>query len=150
MRHHHGLQQRCLHRMNRRRAKVFLRRQHNFAHQINRHLIAQRQRPHRHSGLPRQIFDHGGRDAFHQHQLPFQQIIGHAAVGIKAAAVIDHNRRLFNSADKIHGCRQRRFAGFFTQNNFHQQHFLHRREKMNADEVFRLGSILRQRGDGQG
>ena len=82
--------------------------------------------------------------------MAFEQIICDAAIGIKTTAVIDDNRRLFDQADKVHGNGQSFVIGSFAENNFHQQHFFHRREEVNADKTLGICGILRQRCDGQG
>ena len=82
--------------------------------------------------------------------MAFVNIIADAAIGIKAARVMHHDRRFLDRADIIQSHGQRAIPGFLAKNHFDEKHLFHRREKMNPNKIFGLAIGLRERGYWQG
>ena len=110
-------------------------------------LVVERERADRHAGHARDVLDHRRRHALQQHQVAFAHVVEHAAIGVEAARVVDHDRRLADRAHEIERRRERRVAGFLAEDDLDQHHALDRREEMNADEAApdRLNSVGERR-----
>ncbi len=114
-----------------------------------RDFVVERQRPDRHAGHARGVLDHRRRHALHQHQVAFADVVGDAAVGEEAAAIVDDDRRLLDRAHEVDRGRQRLRPRLLAHDDLDQHHLVDRREEMHADEILRLLRDLGQRGDRQ-
>ena len=143
------LQQPLLLRVDRLGAEIGFHGLEDFPAEIERHLVVEREWPDRHARHARDILDHGRRHTLHQHQMAFADVIEHAAVGIEAARIVDHDRRLADGAHIVERDRERGIAGLFAKDDLDQHHALDRREEMHADEVRGAPGGFRERGDRQ-
>ncbi|MCY1357485.1 hypothetical protein D9M69_439800 [compost metagenome] len=119
-------------------------------HQAEGNFVRDRQRSYRHAGLARFSLDHRRAHALTQHGNAF---IGEGAEHPRreeTAAVIDHNRGFLDLQDVIEAAGQGFIAGVGALDVFHQRHFFHGAEKMQADELALIGHGTRQAADRQG
>src|SRR5690606_32839627 len=70
--------------------------------------------------------------------------------GEEAAAVVHYNGDLADLLHVVECAGQGVIGGFLAHDDFHQLHFVHRGEEVQADEVIRLGGGLCQLGNGNG
>ncbi len=122
---------------------------HDLERQVDRHLVVEGERSHRHAGHGAGVLDHRGRHALDQHAVAFADIGLDDARGVETARIVDDDRRLADRADEIQRAGQRLVTGLLADDDLDQAHALHRREEVNADEVLRSRRRLGERGDRQ-
>ncbi len=96
-------------------AEIGFRRLRDLEHEIERNLVAERQRADRHAGHLGGVLDHRRRHAFDQHLEALGDVAQHAAVGEEAARVVDHDRRLVDQAHIVQRGGQRDIAGVLAE-----------------------------------
>ena len=77
-----------------------------------------------------------------QHQMAFANVVPTRAIGVEAAGIVDHDRRLPDLAHVVERGRERLVAGLLAEDDLDQHHPLDRREEMDADEIRRSLSLL--------
>ena len=111
--------------------------------------IRQRQRTDRHARHLGAVLDHRRRHAFEEHLIAFGDVTADAAVGVEAAGVIHHDRRLADHPYIVERGGERDVAGVLAEDDFDQHHLLDRREEVDADELALLLEAFGQRSDRQ-
>ena len=67
--------------------------------------------------------------------MAFANEVQYAAVGVEAARVIHHDGRLADHAHEIERRGDGAITGLLAEDHLNQQHLLHGREEMDADEL---------------
>ena len=117
--------------------------------QLHVDFVDQLERAHRVAGLSGGLLDGVGVLAFPDHGDGFVDEGADHAAGEEAAGIVDHDRRLLDLQGVVEHLGEHFITGVFTTDDFHQRHFFHRAEEVDADEVFLLLHAFGEAGDRQ-
>ena len=135
-------------------AELRLGRPHDLEAEIERHLVVEGERPDRHAGHPGDVLDHRRGHTLGEHLVALADVGEHAAVGEEAAGIVDDDAGLLDRPHVVEGGGDGAVAGLVAADDLHEQHLLHRREEVDADELLgplrSLGEARDRQGRGVG